>query len=221
MIVLLVSVVGAVVLWPRRSGATPTSRSSSSSSSAPPSALDFLKPALSPLAFLTPAAPEPSAPRAADPGNELPGKPSIVKMDRSPLWPVGSQQAPVLNMKRTAGQSAKVPPSSIYVRFPVEINRLVADVNAAAAGLNVGLNSWWRPPDSVGEELSQHHLGMAIDFQGPDQDVLAGRLRSKGWTVLDRDNAGKPYNHRHAQLEKAGALARMGVTVADLRQWTA
>jgi hypothetical protein len=126
-----------------------------------------------------------------------------------------------LNMRANPGQNPKSPPSGIYIRYPLQIDAVVRDVNWASTGLDVGLNSWWRTLDQVGEPLSQHDLGTAIDFQGPDQEVMAARLKQRGWRIIRESNAGVPYHHLHGQKEAAGYLARLGITRELLRQWTA
>lgn len=138
--------------------------------------------------------------------------------------PASSTPGPVPKIRIPAnkGQTPMQPPDAIYRRFPATIDAFVRDVNSAAAGLRIGLNSWWREVDSgIGEELSQHLIGVAIDFQGPDQEEMARRLRAKGYIVLDRANDGTPYKHRHAQRERAGYLMRLGVTPDALRRWLA
>lgn len=125
---------------------------------------------------------------------------------------------PRLVIALNAGQHPRIPPTDLYLdpRFRSRIDRVVREANAAATGLRLGLNSWWRPIGSVGEELSQHHIACALDVQGPDQEAFAGRLGAMGWTVLRQGNDGTPYKHIHAQLEVAGLLTRLGVKPSDL-----
>lgn len=160
--------------------------------------------------------PGPDAPK-------LPSRPVAPEPWQEPAWAATiRKENPLmglsqLNMKPNPGMNPKAPPETFWTgRWRPYIDRTVREVGDSARGLNVGLNSWWRPVGAEGEELSQHLIGAAVDFQGPDQETLAKRLESRGWTVLRRSNAGVAYNHIHAQQEKAGLLVRLGVTKADL-----
>lgn len=217
------------VLFARRARATPTTAAAPRAAeplARAPSA-DALEPFGTPLGlsllFGRADAVSPISSDTPHAGDEIPTPPSVLAGGGAIAVPQTSvTTVPRLELKPNAGQVPKPPPLGIYQRYPQTIARFVLDVNTAARGLRVGLNSWWRHvDDGIGEELGQHHLGVAIDFQGPDQETLAQRLRERGYTVLDRGNDGKLYNHRHAQLERRGYLARLGVTADDLRRWSA
>jgi hypothetical protein len=115
------------------------------------------------------------------------------------------------------GMKPQTPSQRIYQLFRAEIDAAVFDINESTNGLRVGLNDWWRSTATeVGEELSQHLAGLAIDFQGPDQEMLAQRLQKRGWTIVRASNAGQTYRHIHAQRYRAGYLAGRGFTRATL-----
>lgn len=140
-------------------------------------------------------------------------KPSIKSPTKQQLTPPG---VPMLLMRKNAGQNPKPPTLAIYMRFPAQINRVVSEVNAASAGLNVGLNSWFRTPGEAGEELTQHLIACALDIQGPDQERVAMALKARGWTIVRQSNKGVKYTHVHCQLEPAGYLTRLGIAAKDL-----
>jgi hypothetical protein len=72
------------------------------------------------------------------------------------------------------------------------------------SALRIEFRSWFRNPrhnaEVKGHPRSQHLVGTALDWRGPDQRVLADHLRRLGWTVLDEGD------HHHAQVWPAGTL---------------
>ncbi len=157
-----------------------------------------------------PAAGGPPIPPSKVPTKKAPQPAIKAPKGMSPVRPE-LEAAPTLRMRSNTGQNPKSPPPDIYRRFKTQIDQVVDDINEASQGLNVGLNSWWRSLDEIGEELSQHLIACAIDFQGPDQERMAMALKAKGWSIVRVSNDGKPYRHIHAQLEPKGFLSRMGV----------
>lgn len=140
-------------------------------------------------------------------------KPSIKEPATSQLV---SPDVPMLLMRKNAGQNPKPPTLKIYARFRAQIDRCVQEMNQASAGMDVGLNSWFRLPGEAGEELSQHLIACAFDIQGPDQERVAMTLKGKGWSIVRQSNRGERYRHVHCQLEPAGYLTRLGIAAKDL-----
>ncbi|HKX47006.1 MAG TPA: D-Ala-D-Ala carboxypeptidase family metallohydrolase [Planctomycetota bacterium] len=94
-------------------------------------------------------------------------------------------------------------------RLPGVFRAFFERIDAALAGLNVTVTSWWRDQqtnaDVGGAQLSQHLLGLALDMVGPDQAAAAKRLREAGLIVLEHSVPGGRL-HLHVQAFPAGFL---------------
>lgn len=93
---------------------------------------------------------------------------------------------------------------SLIVRF------FFALIAADPSGLHA--TSWYRNPrqnaDAGGKPESQHLAGLAVDFDGPEERLLAfqDRLRSLGLTTV------LELTHLHVQAFPAGFLGALGAT---------
>jgi hypothetical protein len=130
-----------------------------------------------------------------------------------------------LQLRANAGMAPKGPPAALYAAHKARIDAFLLAVNESAAGLRLGANDWYRAVTAgYGEDLSQHLLGLALDVQGPDQEVFASRAQRRGLIVLREGNDGTSYRHLHVQSERAGLVTRLGLTrvsVASLQARTA